>query len=180
MRVPDHQDGSLRLFSAACRCVEYDLTDNDALALLSKYIQIHPFPRDWSDEEIIKRISDARKKVVAGAALQPVQDHEGLIALGSRDPESGRVVLSLKRTLPTAKAYVGENHQHVHGRTLHCLAEMLMEWNGSRYVLLEDAGAKSRLLPWLHEAVRYARRSRNWRDGSCSLRCQSCIGWVGA
>jgi P4 family phage/plasmid primase-like protien len=30
-----------------------------------------------------------------------------------------------------------------------------MEWDGVRYVELENCGAQSRLLPWLHEAVRY-------------------------
>ncbi|MEZ6100000.1 MAG: phage/plasmid primase, P4 family [Pirellulaceae bacterium] len=155
MRVPDHQDGSLRLFAAACRCIEFDLSDNEACSLLRNYIQLQPFPRDWTDEEILKRVSDARNKVTAGSALQPDKDHEGLVSLGSRDPESGRVVLSPKRTLPTAAAFVAENHQHAFGRTLHCHAEMLMEWNGSRYVLLEEGGAKSRAFPWLHEAVRY-------------------------
>ena len=32
MDMPDHQDGSKRLFAAACRCVEHDLTDAVALA----------------------------------------------------------------------------------------------------------------------------------------------------
>ncbi|TWT47185.1 phage/plasmid primase, P4 family [Botrimarina hoheduenensis] len=155
MSVPDHQDGSLRLFAAACRCVEFDLSDDEACTLLRNYIRLQPFPRDWTDDEILKRVSDARNKVTAGAALQPDKDHEGLVALGSRDPDSGRVVLSPKRTLPTAVAFVAENHQHRDGRTLHCHAEMLMEWNGSRYVPLEEGTLKSRLYPWLHEAVRY-------------------------
>lgn len=157
MRLPDHNDGSLRLYAAACRCIEYDLTDDDACSLLRNYAELQPFPRNWTDQEILKRVTDARKRVRAGTALQPDRDHEGLVVLGSRDPDSGRVVLSPKRTLPTAVAYIDENHQHALGSTLHCHAEMLVEWDGSRYVPLEEGKAKNRLFPWLHEAVRYVR-----------------------
>jgi putative DNA primase/helicase len=157
MRVADHQDGSLRLYAAACRCVEYGLDDPEACSLLRNYCQIQPFPREWSESEVFQRLTDARAKVTAGSALAPVQDSEGLIALGSSDPNSGRVVLSPRRTLPTAVAYVDENHRHADGRTLQAHAEMLLEWNGSRYVHLEEGGARSRLLPWLHDAVRYVR-----------------------
>jgi putative DNA primase/helicase len=157
MRVADHRDGSLRLYAAACRCIEYGLGDSEACSLLRKYHQVQPFPRAWSEPEILQRIADARAKVTPGSALAPAHDREGLIALGSRDPESGKVVLSPKRTLPTATAYVDENHRHVDGRTLHSHAEMLVEWNGSKYVHLEEGGARSRLLPWLHDALRYTR-----------------------
>jgi len=157
MRIVDHRDGSLRLYAAACRCVEYGLNDEQACSLLRQYAEIQPFPRAWSDDELRKRVTDARKNVTPGSALAPETDQAGFVALGSRDPESARIVLSPNRTLPTAIAYVAENHQHPLGRTLHSQADMLWEWNGSRYVELEEGGAHNRLLPWLHEAVKYAR-----------------------
>jgi putative DNA primase/helicase len=156
MRTPDHRDGSLRLYAAACRCVEHDLADGQAVEMLRQYGRLRPFPRDWTDVELLQRLDDARRKVAPGAALTPPTDDDGLIALGSRDPTTGRVVLSARRTLPTAIAYVNEHHAHFDGRTLHSHAGLLLEWEGSRYVEFEEAGALSRLAPWLHEAVRYA------------------------
>ena len=56
------------------------------------------------------------------------------VALGQRDPETGRLVLSPRRTLPTAEAYIREFHEHPEGRTLLGHAGLLMEWRGNRYV----------------------------------------------
>lgn len=82
-------------------------------------------------------------------------DEQGLTALGCRDPETGKLVLSQKRTLPTAQAYVREFHAHPEGRTLYAYAGLLMPWRGNRYVVVEDAALKKHLQPWLHDAVRY-------------------------
>jgi putative DNA primase/helicase len=79
----------------------------------------------------------------------------GFIKLGSHDPDSGRIVLSPKRTLPTAKAYVRQFNTHPDGRTLASYAGLIMEWVNNKYVEIEDAHIKNRLQPWLHDALRY-------------------------
>jgi putative DNA primase/helicase len=81
---------------------------------------------------------------------------DGFIALGGRDPGSDKLVLSPKRTLPTAEAWQREFYDHPEGRTLHTYAEMLLAWDGSRFAETEERAAKSKLQPWLHDALRYA------------------------
>ncbi|MCE9544284.1 MAG: DUF5906 domain-containing protein [Planctomycetia bacterium] len=78
-----------------------------------------------------------------------------LVSLGDRDPDSGRVVLSPSRTLPTAIAYVRDHHHNEDGRTLQVYAEQPYRWTGSHYVQVEDAEIKRELHNWLHEALRY-------------------------
>lgn len=82
-------------------------------------------------------------------------DNQQLIPLGCRDPVTGRLVLSPKRTLPTAEAYVREFNQHADGRTLHGYGGLLMEWRRNRYCQVEEEWIKHRLQPWLHAALRY-------------------------
>lgn len=82
-------------------------------------------------------------------------DDQCSVALGQRDPKTGRLVLSPKRTLPTAEAYVREFNQHADGRTLHGYGGLLMEWRGNRYSQVEEEWVKQRLQPWLHAALRY-------------------------
>lgn len=95
-----------------------------------------------------------------GAAPQAGQTEEqdsgdGTVPLGQHDPATGRLVLSPRRTLPTAEAYVREFNQHADGRTLHGYGGLLMEWRGNRYCQVEDEWIKQRLQPWLHAALRY-------------------------
>lgn len=92
----------------------------------------------------------------------PSEDHESggadesdLIRLGHRDPDTDRLVLSAKRTQPTAEAYIREFETHPEGRTLHHYAGMLMSWREGRYAEIEDAAVRNRLQPWLHEALKY-------------------------
>ncbi|MCC6910151.1 MAG: bifunctional DNA primase/polymerase [Phycisphaerales bacterium] len=79
----------------------------------------------------------------------------GLVPLGQRDPESGRLVLSPRRTLPTAEAFVREFHQHAEGRTVHAYGGLIMLWRDNRYSQVEDEYLKHVLQPWLHKALRY-------------------------
>ncbi len=69
VKLQDKTDGSMRLFTAACRCVEHDLPDAQALATIRAYAQVRPFPTDWTDEQIVQRIRDAEKKCRRGSAL---------------------------------------------------------------------------------------------------------------
>lgn len=151
----DKNDGSARLYTCACRIVEHDLTDDAALDVMRSYVRERPFPADWSDDDILQRIRDAENRCTRGAAFVPERDDEGLICLGARDPETGRVVLSSKRTLPTAQAYAQEFHQHEEGRTLHSYAGQLLAWRHNRYADVEDEAMRQRLQRWLHEALRY-------------------------
>jgi len=95
-----------------------------------------------------------------GAPGADDDEEQQAIALGQRDPATNRLVLSPRRTLPTAEAYVREFHQHAEGRTLHGYAGLLLEWRGNRYCQIEDEAVKHRLQPWLHAALRYVVNKR--------------------
>ena len=153
IRITDHRDGSHRLFVAACRAVEYDLDDSTALATIRDYARQKPFPKAWNDDEIMRRVRDAEGQCRRGQSLDV--DAEGCIALGVREPLTGRLVLSPKKTLPTAEAYVRDFHLHREGRSIQCYAGLLMEWRDNRYSEAEDSAVKKRLQVWLHESLRY-------------------------
>lgn len=159
MNMVDHNDGSSRLFAAACRAVEHDLGDGEGIAAVQAYAERQPFPTEWTVRQILDRIRDAESKVCRGSALDG--DAGSLVALGQRHPESGRLVLSPKRTLPTAEAYLREFHAHAEHPTLLCYAGSLLEWTGNRYAEVEDARAKRRLQSWLHDALRYVPNKRS-------------------
>lgn len=82
-------------------------------------------------------------------------DDEFPVPLGQRDPVSGRIVLSPKRTIPTAKAYVRLHHTHPDGPTLRYHGAVIWEWRMNKYVPIDDDELSSRIFPWLHEALRY-------------------------
>jgi len=86
---------------------------------------------------------------------EPLDDGIQAVALGEHDPKTKRLVLSPRRTLPTAEAYVREFNQRTEGRTLHGYGGVLMEWRGNRYGQVEEEWIKQRLQPWLHAALRY-------------------------
>jgi len=102
-----------------------------------------------------RRRSSAQHEAPASNGDDEPSDDQQAIALGQRDPDTGRLVLSPKRTLPTADAYVREFNQHADGRTLHGYGGLLMEWRGNRYGQVEEEWIKQRLQPWLHAALRY-------------------------
>ena len=153
MRMTDHKDGSARLFATACRCIEHDLSDEETLACVRTYAREQPFPRDWTDAEILQRLRQAERRCTRGDALQA--DAGGLVRLGARDPATGRLILSSRRTLPTAEVFVRGFHAHPDGRTLLSYAGFLMEWRDNRYVEVEDETFRQRLQPWLHDALRH-------------------------
>ena len=65
----DENDGRKRLFACTCRCVEYDLSDSDAIAAMRLYEVKLPFPRIWTDAEILQRVRYAESKVKRGSAI---------------------------------------------------------------------------------------------------------------
>lgn len=112
---------------------------------------------DGIDRPALSAAIAARAPLEAPA---PAADHDteaesGLVPLGTPDPETGRVVLSPRRTLPTAEAFVREFHQHTDGRTLVNYAGMFMAWRGNRWAEIEGESLTSTLQPWLHRALRY-------------------------
>ena len=90
MEIDDHNDGSARLFAAACRAVEHNLPDSDAVAVIREYERQRPFPKEWSDKQILDRIRDAEKKTQRGVVRRgPAQDGRPNIVI---DTEEHRVV----------------------------------------------------------------------------------------
>jgi hypothetical protein len=71
LRVPvaDHSDGSQRLLLVARQCVRYALDDDTALELIGSYSAHRPFPRQWNDDEILRRLRDAETRCQRGEAL---------------------------------------------------------------------------------------------------------------
>ncbi len=135
--------------------------------------------RTYGQKTIEKAIADCRETYSPSRATSPSfpesagpdQSEPGdgsdlLVPLGQPDPGSGRLVLSPRRTLPTADAYVREFNRHPDGRTLHGFGGLLVEWRGNRYCEVEDGSIKQRLQTWLHAALRYV---ANRRTGEMEL-----------
>jgi P4 family phage/plasmid primase-like protien len=91
---------------------------------------------------------------------QPDEEKASLVPLGHRDPASGRLVLSPRRTLPTAEVYIRDHHMHSEGRTLLSYAGLLLEWRGNKYCQVEEEEIKHRLQLWLHRSLRYYTNKR--------------------
>jgi putative DNA primase/helicase len=75
-------------------------------------------------------------------------------SLGERD-QSGNLILSPKRTMPTARAFVREFYTHPDGPTLTTYSQMPFIWRNNRHEPGEWAMIEAELFPWLHEASRY-------------------------
>ena len=64
-------DGSHRLFAVCCRAVEHELDDEATVAAVREYERHSPFPRPYSDDEILDRVRDAEDQVERGVAEAP-------------------------------------------------------------------------------------------------------------
>jgi hypothetical protein len=82
MTGTDHNDGSSRLYAAACRAVEHNLDDAAALAVIRDYAAEQPFPHAWTDQEILQRVRDAERKCTRGEALH---DGRPCLPVGEND-----------------------------------------------------------------------------------------------
>ncbi|MCC7408907.1 MAG: bifunctional DNA primase/polymerase, partial [Phycisphaeraceae bacterium] len=90
MRMDDHQDGSARLFAAACRVVEHGLSDDEGLVAIRDYARQRPFPVSWSDQDILQRLRDAEHKVERGVIRrESIESGKTKVLL---DPDEHRVV----------------------------------------------------------------------------------------
>lgn len=90
LTMVDQNDGSSRLFAAACRVVEHDLTDDQGLEAMRQYARQRPFPKEWSDEQILQRIRDAEGKAERGV-IRREQEADGKRRVVI-DPDEHRVV----------------------------------------------------------------------------------------
>ena len=106
---------------------------------------------------------DGHRKDSAAAAPS---DADGHVALGEKDRATGRFVLSPKRTLPTAEAFIRQFYTRPEGPTILTYAGPTMVWRDNRYVEVEDEALKKQLQRWLHGALRYV---VNRRTGELEL-----------
>ncbi|TWT37478.1 hypothetical protein KOR34_24300 [Posidoniimonas corsicana] len=69
--MQDGGDGSKRLVAVCCRLAEFNLRDGDAVAAVRAYELQRPFPRHYTDADILARLKYAytRPDVQVGAAL---------------------------------------------------------------------------------------------------------------
>ncbi|MBE7461911.1 MAG: hypothetical protein HS116_00330 [Planctomycetes bacterium] len=91
----------------------------------------------------------------ASGEFGEVSSERELVQLGQLDPQTQRLVLSPRRTLPTAESFLREFYAHPEGRTLQYYAGMLWRWQGNRYAEIEEETLKNTLQLWLHQALRY-------------------------
>lgn len=83
------------------------------------------------------------------------QSQNEVVELGQRDPQTGKLVLSPRKTLPSAETFVREFHFHDHGRTIHGYGGQFLSWRGNCYREVEDGALRHQIQPWLHNALRY-------------------------
>ena len=67
LNIAHTNDGSKDLYARACRTVEHDLSDSDAILAIRESEKTKPFPREWSDADILARLRDAEKATTRGA-----------------------------------------------------------------------------------------------------------------
>jgi len=63
--------GFTRLFAGACRCVEYDLDDGEAMEVLRRWLKADPLPYPWTDDNLAQKLHDADKTAERGKANRP-------------------------------------------------------------------------------------------------------------
>lgn len=100
MKKADGPDGSRRLFAAACQCVRFNLSDADAIGAVRAYAQVQPFPREWSDADILDRVRDAERKAERGEALRRRdadgdEEEDG----GGRKPSAATAIVAIAEEL---------------------------------------------------------------------------------
>jgi hypothetical protein len=101
-------DGSKRLFAIACRAVEHDLSDVAAVATIRQYEGKHPFPRTWTDAEILDRLRDAERKTERGSAIF-IANYEAVeIEDADGETKTVNVPLSMSAIIETINARMGD------------------------------------------------------------------------
>ncbi len=67
----NENDGSKRLFVVQCRIRGLGGIETDAIPVTREYEKVYPFPRKYSDSEILRRYRDACQKVGLGSEREP-------------------------------------------------------------------------------------------------------------
>ena len=128
IKTPDGKDGSKRLFTAACRCVEHALADSEAVACIRSYSSAKPFPRQYDDNAIVSRLRDAEKRAESGAALKKNKPTKNGDGDGERGPSQAQQLIELGEAAelwhtPAADGFatvtVGDHVEHYPVRSRH-------------------------------------------------------------
>lgn len=157
----DERDVFDSLFSVAANWLGDDFTETEARKTIGSGIRagkrdpkIKPDLRpDLRPDLPTDRPADRPGKPASSPDAEPSARH--LTPLGQRDPETGMLVLSPKKTVPTADAYLREFHTHVDGMTLRTYAGVPFVWRNNRHEPIEQKSIEQALYAWLHTAGRY-------------------------
>jgi len=128
VRIQDGSDGSRRLFTYCCRCVEAGLSEPDALTAIRTVERVRPFPREWSDEEIRKRLTDAERKASRGSQPSTKQGKakkRHLIVTLSRPFPTDALPQVVGRFVSEASIAIGCDPAFIVLPTLACLARAI-------------------------------------------------------
>ncbi|MFN7316709.1 MAG: phage/plasmid primase, P4 family [Phycisphaerae bacterium] len=175
------EGGQNETFHAACICFRFGLSDDQALEVMRWYNHTKTGGEQWTDAELLHKLEGARKAVEGSGEFNCMNDPSrrrnprvqcGVIAqsasampnddivtalgvkLGDRDPESGKVVLDSKKTLPSARAFLREQHMQSGVITVRSQHGELFVWGKGQYHMIEPASLQQSLQQWLHRAVR--------------------------
>lgn len=112
----DGEDGSKRLFAYGCRAVELNCSDAEALATIRAIEGEKPFPRAWSDAEVLQRVRDAEGMVTRGAELS-IRNYEEVEVGEGDEAKTVKVPLPMGDAIANAKFVTGDRPQRL-GQTL--------------------------------------------------------------
>lgn len=144
LKISDHSDGSHRLFVSCCRCVEHDLSDDDAMRCIRQYAGVRPFPKDWTDTQIAKRLRDAEKTCKRGEASHS-DDENGNRSEDQKFTPQIRPVGELLSDFPVLRDPIIEGLLRV-GETMNVIAPPKL---GKSWLVLDLAMAVATGRDWL-------------------------------
>ncbi len=104
----NESDGSKRLYAIACRAVEHDLSDAAAVGTIRHYAAKHPFPREYSDGEIVARLRDAEKKTERGSAIVIANSEAVEVEDADGEKKTVNVPLSMSAIIDTINKRMGD------------------------------------------------------------------------
>lgn len=111
MKMVDKGDGSRRLFAYACRTVEHDLTDEEAVAAIRGVEKSTPFPKQYSAEEILRRVRDAENATVRGLAEFAICKRNGRTDAANAKRLAGRFGDSIRWCAPQKKWLIWDGNR---------------------------------------------------------------------
>ncbi len=95
----DNADGSKRLYCVACRAVEHDLSDAQAVATINKYAAQTPFLKPYSASEILDRVRDAEKEAERGSAVLIANFEEIVAEDDGTTSEKARKIITVPKAM---------------------------------------------------------------------------------